>query len=105
MERVLIPYLLAGLLVLLCLTVAGYFTLRSRAQARESQRCRDDQTRRERLAENPMAENGGQPLSARADIATYNSLSEPTRSIETAEVVYPRGTRRPGDSAGPQGWR
>lgn len=104
MERAFIPFLLAGLLVLLCLTIAVYFALNSRAQAKKDQRRRDDQTRRERMAEKRMAENGGQPISARAT-TTHKSMSEPVRSNKTADVVYPERTRRPGESAGPQGWR
>jgi len=71
MERAAIPFLYVSLLVVLCLTIAGYFALNRRALVQKDQRRRDDQTRRERLAEKRMAENGGQPLSARAT-TTHN---------------------------------
>jgi hypothetical protein len=99
-----IPYLLACLLILLFLAIAGYFMLGSRALERKRLQQRDNQAERERLAEQRMVKNGGHPVSARPAVLA-KSFSHDARSGEVPKAPYPEGRRRPGHSAGFRGWK
>jgi hypothetical protein len=99
LERLYIPQFLAGLLILLCISVAIYFVRRSGALAREKQKRRDDQEARERLALKRMAENDGAPRNTRANARTVpQSRSGP--GGQAPDPLYTEGRRRPSDTAG-----
>ena len=65
MDRNFIVYLLIALLCILLGAICAYFVHQSRKRTRLRQQRDEKQAARERLAAKRIAENGGQPLSAR----------------------------------------
>jgi len=72
-----ILYLLIALMGLLLAVIYAYFVVQSRKRLRKREQREENQAYRERLAAKRIAENGGQPLSARfATSATTQRESE-----------------------------
>lgn len=65
MDRHHIVYLLVVLLILLFAAIYANFVVQSKRRTRQRQQREDNQADRERLAARRIAENDGQPLSAR----------------------------------------